>query len=432
MTCEVMLMNLQSVVLAADSALTITEPSTRRTIEQPNAKKLAILNASAPIAAMFFGNGDFGGYQWAQIFDSFRENQALQTLSVSQTAGSFVKFLSDLDSDGRVGQLKVEQSHEFRTFRVYVGDVIERLRELVYEHGGGDEFHASPTEPQIVRALEQLRTETLYEASEFGDEIGEGANLRERPLIGENTPRLREFLSKFLAQVMESWVTKLVPYLSAPHRDQLGQIIAGSILTDWIPPSTSFAGIVIAGYSAQNPLPSATELRVVGLMGGVLKYCRAADNTPTTSQGLVIESYAQDSPIVSMLWGADLNFLNQTLVFSKEILHSVFSKILNELPQSQATFKKMLSEQFLQIAEDVPFSTLQTSVRWYHDQMLDLIGPVLESAHAQQLSEYAGRLLDYAVIRHELTGNRGVMRPLKVCEMEKGKVRIFQVGRAHD
>ena len=92
MTAEACVMNKLGVALAADSAVTLTQPGGAKVYQ--SADKLFLLSTSEPVAAMFYGNSSLLGVPWETIIKRYRRLHGRESYgSVEAHAESFRTFL---------------------------------------------------------------------------------------------------------------------------------------------------------------------------------------------------------------------------------------------------------------------------------------------------------------------------------------------------
>jgi len=98
MTSEVVIMNMNAPVLAADSAATVSEWAggkfERRYFKGTN--KILQLSNHQPVGAMIYGNADLEGMPWELLIKNFRSTLGSSSFpTIEEYFNRFVKYLED-------------------------------------------------------------------------------------------------------------------------------------------------------------------------------------------------------------------------------------------------------------------------------------------------------------------------------------------------
>lgn len=93
MTAEISIMNNKGIVLAADSAVTMTIGNSQKPYNTAN--KLFTLGSKHSIAVMVYGNAEFMGVPWEIIIKEFRKEVRLEALpTLNDYANCFIQFVA--------------------------------------------------------------------------------------------------------------------------------------------------------------------------------------------------------------------------------------------------------------------------------------------------------------------------------------------------
>jgi hypothetical protein len=426
MTSEVLLMNFGAVAFASDSAVTIDDEGTIRT--QTQYQKIFRLDDGQSIAALTYGLAEFGGAPWPNVFETFKiQRNGAPVRKISGLVAELVDFLAaarPAESDANI-RLPMRPNWEWTNLLYYVGYALmhlEWLAEQFVKAGGGNARDAFP------RALAALR----YQASTRGQYIGsaffEFSPGGMRPRVGETTSRLSAFLHAHLDEIVVRVMRSSRGFLRnfpADLRGEFEEVIIQSMVTDWLPPDLTRAGLltglVLAGFASGEAQPSFEHVRVFGSIGGILKYAREEAGGPSqTGDTLIVRSFAQDDAITAYLQGARTDFL----FLSHSIIMDLLARTLNDLmrcvvakPRQQADVEK-----FRNMAMLVPgFGLYQARNTWGH-HVKGSLAKILGACSAEPLGKHAERLLQLEILEHELMGEPTVARPISVLAMEKNRV----------
>ena len=93
MTAEISIMNKQGIVLAADSAVTLSQSNGSQKAYN-SANKLFTLGHKHSVGIMIYGNAEFMGVHWEIIIKEFRRTIGRSELrNLEEYSGKFVEFI---------------------------------------------------------------------------------------------------------------------------------------------------------------------------------------------------------------------------------------------------------------------------------------------------------------------------------------------------
>jgi hypothetical protein len=430
-TCEVMLMNLEGIALAADSAVTVVNARGGGNFSQNGVEKIFILDETAPIGAMIFGLATFGDYPWKTVLSAFlAQSQGAQAQSrpfqgVQDASDRLVAFLAALDSGGAAG-LSLTPAAEVNSFRDYVDGFVDRYYVLAIQRADNEK---GPFPAEVMDlAFNQLDDEILQDAAYVGGQIVKPQAARvARASIGKATERL----AKFLAQHMDAALDRALKryFANTPVgpelRASLGKLLTQSILVDWLPPAAWYTGLVVAGFGRKDFTPFFVNLRIQGAFGGVVQHRFDSAGAPIAGRSpVVFQSYAQDELIMAFRMGAQRRFIDVAYYASVAGLAQTF----NELVGMAAKKDKGLAQEMAAVADralfQVPAVAFDHAIADRQRLVARTFGPLLDSASLDTLGRHAAKLVQLSILEHELTGSGAVGRPISVLKMEKGKCRL--------
>ena len=122
-TSEVLLMNLEAVVLGADSAVTITGAERGR-FSQAGIEKIYLINESGPVAAMVYGAGSYVGLPWKTVLGQFRDYCGPDLLTIEDYSERLIAYLADIGEHTNVG---LNENYEILNFHRYIDDFIQEI-----------------------------------------------------------------------------------------------------------------------------------------------------------------------------------------------------------------------------------------------------------------------------------------------------------------
>ncbi len=319
MTAEVAVLNKSAVVLAADSAVTISRGSSQeKTFD--SADKLFELSNQDPIAVMINGDLDFMEAPLSVLIKQFREKCA-DGDTVEEVAEKFLSFLSTFGSES---PKHISDSEIRRTVKSLYNLLVKRVGDIFQER---------------------------LDNSEFFETLGSGAELREK--INE----LRSSIYDKQIKVFQTWlrfipnaefigggleiqasdeaiirevVDEMIPSLAGGQVEEL-MALGREILA-----KTAFAssetGVVVAGYGRNEIFPTLVSYSVYGSLCGKLKFVRneKIDIDRSGPRARVI-AFAQREMVERFIYGIDDEIQRKISTFSKEGVSAIREAIFQHL-----------------------------------------------------------------------------------------------------
>jgi hypothetical protein len=431
MTCEVMLMNLEGVALAADSAVTIMGGRQQRTLNQSGVDKIFVLDETAPVGAMIYGVASFAEFPWKTVFGAFIATAGAKIDGVESCAKALIGFLGALDSNGGAGGLAIPMASEAISFAEYVEGFIDRFYTLMV-HRGWDESDGAPSAELSELALSQLREEILFDAEYLIEGIVKPPSKpKGRPKIADPSDRLAAFLGEHLKPRLDRSLKRYFPKggVAEGVRAGLETLCAQSVVVEWLPPALPVTGLVLAGFGRKSHTPTFVNLHVLGAFGGVLQYRYDKAGGPIAGrQPVVFESYAQDELIVAFRYGAQNAFMATAYDATVLALAHTFEEMLEVVAKKD----EALAAEAAVIADRALFQTpavgLIVAMSEREAHVARTFGPLLDSASIDGLGKHATKLVELSIIEHELTGSGSVGRPISLLKLEKGRCRLEKDG----
>jgi hypothetical protein len=421
-----MLMNLEGIALAADSAVTIVDSRGSSQFSQTGVDKIFILDEAAPIGGMIYGLATFADYPWKTVVQAFlAQSKDRPFEGVQDCADRLIQWLGSMDASGSHGIALTPQS-EFQTFRHYVEGFVDRFFVLTAQRArsGDGPFPAELLET----AMNDLQEEILQEADYAPGQIIKQSSARvARASIGKPTDRLAKFLAQHMEQALSRALkryfanTTIAPAL----RERATSLLTRSVLTDWLPPASWYTGMVAAGFGRKDFTPFFVNLHILGAFGGVVKHRFEKAGAPIAGQSpVVFESYAQNELITAFRSGAQQRFMQVAYYATVAGMGQTLGEILDLIAKKDAALAKeaaVLARRAVTQVPSVAFGHAVADRESFIDQTL---GPLLDSASLDTLGRHAAKLVQLSILEHELTGSGAVGRPVSILKMEKGKCRL--------
>ena len=414
-TSEVLLMNLEAVVLGADSAVTITGAERGR-FSQAGIEKIYLINESGPVAAMVYGAGAYVGLPWKTVLGQFRDYCGPDLLTIEDYSERLIAYLADIGEHTNVG---LNENYEILNFHRYIDDFIQDYALWLFKFGWRP--GAALPEDLAELALRHYENEVLMDPN-LEDEDDTAGPLPRASV--EPTDRLVDFVTAHLGDAIKSAMGRKFDGAPFPESciEPLIKLSVASILVDWLPDSSIATGLVLTGFGAHQPLPGVFSFRFVGAFGGLLKSHRSLARRPKpTVTPVIFHSYAQDDLIRGFVYGAIPQFEYHVRQATIDYLTRTFATVIEAV--SDANPK--LGEQVAALLEDVPVIAPFLGLSAARDQrthhVFETLWPTLATANAEVLGSHALKLMELTVLEHELLSEPSVARPIWILAMERGR-----------
>jgi hypothetical protein len=427
-TCEVMLMNLEGVALAADSAVTVVDGRGTAAFSQNGVDKIFILDESAPIGAMVYGLATFADYPWRTVVAAFQTRIKAKNkpfAGVQDCADRLIAFLGSLDASGSAG-ISLTPKAEVDAFRQYVEGFVDRLFVLTAQRAktGDGPFPNDLME----QALKDLEEEILQEADYAPGQIVKQSSAHvARAAIGRPTERLAKFLAQHTELALNRSLKRYFnsSNIQAPLRERITRLLSQSVLVDWLPPASWYTGVVAAGFGRKDFTPFFVNLHILGAFGGVVKHRYEKAGAPIAGRSpVVFESYAQNELITAFRSGAQPRFMRIAYYATVAGIAQTFGEVLDIVAKKDQTLAREAAVIARRAVTQVPAVAFGHAVADREAHIASTLGPLLDSASLDTLGRHAAKLVQLSILEHELTGSGAVGRPISLLKMEKGKCRL--------
>lgn len=326
MTSEVVLMNRQSVAMAADSAVTISGDRYLKTYQSVD--KLFPLVEGQPIAVMIYNNAEIMSTPWETVISLYREQARSRPLeTVAAYAEDFMEFLS---GNPDLFPADHQDTEFFKVVAVVYTVIAEEFDRQVSEferaNRGSVRDHVSAIFEYIVGQMHSdyqvypdgaARTDLACFPKGMSEQVS-------RRYGGE------------VDQLMHSLISSLTngyPGLAVNDttRAKLRDIAQYAVTKDAF--FEHYTGVVFAGFGSREKFPSMRSYLTSSVILGILKrkQDRAADIA--SDSGPVFQPFAQDRMIRTFLTGMDqylrMFLYGETLKLSQGLVTDIVGRAPN-------------------------------------------------------------------------------------------------------
>ena len=387
MTSEVMIMNRQAVVLAADSA--VTYGGGQNPVVTLEAEK--ILELTETIAIMVYSRGDVLGRSWSQIAHAFRKDAPQREYStVSECAEAFFAFLDD----NRKLFPETEELEEFEELmRAALMTVLSHARAMRAYPGSGLEDDDAAFNAALDVYLEHLRHD------DFG-------NPRERLDVFATFDR-DAFQARYGAMIDGLIAEALGEFGQQDHvRSHIFEF-AYMIATQpaFLEP---YAGLVFAGFGSEDLFPVYSHYYGSILINGTMK--RAHDETTLVGvddgPNAYLRTFAQAEMTHAFLRGIHpymfdvMTSLN--LVTNEAAAEAALKSAGLEQDKINAVMDELMANQIPQLTGEFVHATQSVSQQEFINPFIK----VVSASGKKQLAETAKALVELNILKGDLHMNQ--------------------------
>ena len=325
MTAEVAIINKSAVVLAADSAVTITVGGSEKVYNSVN--KIFDLGMGCPLGLMVYGNLDFMGIPFETLVKVYRKERALASFpTISDAFDDFLSYLRTYpvgseDEEANVGAIL------FVTYREFFEGFYKRLMASVSGKSTGFTTQVNQVLnsyiAERVRALKRLKV-----SSELGDqpeaEILQRYGIIHDGIVAARFKGMKLFAKTLMALKEMTCLVLLRSELSARR-----------------------TGVVIAGFGSDQTFPSIRSVEVDGIIAGKLKFLNRTDLTIERLGGVRagILPFAQKEMVERFLSGVDPDFESYSFRRFDLLLNAVTKKLVEDHVGGSPIKKQKILEQ---------------------------------------------------------------------------------------
>ena len=253
MTAEVAVLNKSAVALAADSAVTIVADGVQKSYQ---ADKLFALKKNEPVGVMFYGNAEFMGMPWETLVHMYRQSARQQRPSSIQSYSvdflRFIKKATASDADAELDNAMRIAVDAIDASRRYVEDAI---LEVLASRSPQERRLASQERSALLRSCLEARAAQLGRIRPFRTADGAKLSAILTACWDRVVPQIDRIFSEFRVTNVTRRLLKSMIRLSLER-----QVM-----------STSYSGLVVAGFGAKEMLPTAISARVDGCVAGALR-----------------------------------------------------------------------------------------------------------------------------------------------------------------
>ena len=408
MTTEVVVLNREAAAIAADSAVTVSNPDPKANTPKiyNTANKVFQLSSAEPIAIMVYGSAAFGPIPWETVVKEYRRRLGSKVLeTVEEYASDFIKSLSVLvpHYPSKVQRLTVWR---------------QTVNEMMLLRNLESDIETLTAKERRLHLLELMHERINYlEACPCLDQIS--ASVAGRQISAE----IDDFKS-FLGEVFEGLDIDRDILLKAR---KLSRLSLRSVYTHaWS------SGIVIIGFGSTQFFPAFSHYVVDGIVAGKPRARHLDSLQIDEDRPADVCPFAQDDMIRVFLDGIDptypralVNVVSRTLDLFSESLHQEAGELLAE--SDAHTYREQLRQRKSSVLGDFEANLDQ----FLKDRHRAEIMSVVALLPKEGLADMAEALVSLTSLKRRMTLEaETVGGPIDVAIISKGDGLVW-IKRKH-
>jgi hypothetical protein len=400
MTAEIGILNKTSVVLAADSAVTVG----RANKVFNNANKMFPLSKYEPIGIMVYNNASWMGIPYEIIIKSYTKNLAKKSFdTLVEYRDDFIKYIKENYSSF----VSVEQIKEFIEYRLY--DMLDRMMEFLKQ-----QFELKNKNTSSVLSPEDK--DKLYEKT-FFDILDELSSMKQDILPDFKEYKLQDFKNEFksyIDKILSGFYTSYKLPRKAKYTSRIYKQLYHELICRFSD-EEDYSGIVIAGYGNNEIFPSICNVKIGELVSGRLRYEYSEPSRISQNNTAIVKPFAQRDMVDTFFQGINpdiIKELNKIISFEFEEIIDKISKKYDNINKSdvRSFFKtgfKHINEKLRKFAVDTYVKPVMTSVGFLRKEDLielaeSLINITSVKRKTSETLQTVGGPVDIAIItKHE-------------------------------
>jgi hypothetical protein len=414
MTAEIAILNKNAVALAADSAVTLRNPSNQKVYNTAN--KLFMLSKYHPVGIMVYGPAELMGVPWETAIKMFRAE--LHTTNFDRLIQFAEHFINFLENNRLLYPTSIQESEFALMCQWVLTQVKEKLDSRVQaeitakgiiDDGGVERIIAEVTDEEL-RSWQQYRRLDCFPV--------------------EFEPELVATYARCLNHVLE----EVFVQLPIRHvREQLLQICALRVTKDWW--SLKSGGIVVAGFGKNEFLPVLHSYTVESILNNRLKHDRLPNqsNDMGESHGAAIIPFAQAEIVYRFIRGIDPEYKRELASLLRHLLTTEYpDKLIADFAERTTDDERRnVQAELIKIGRSIMEGFEDRWSEWEHRKF---VGPVLDivgDLPKDDLAAMAESLVNLTSFKRRITAEaETVGGPIDVAVISKGDGFVW-IKRKH-
>ena len=304
MTCEVCVINRKAVVMAADSAVTLSVydkdlGQQKRYLKSAN--KIFQLCSDSPIGMMVYGNGSLNGIPWEVAVKEYRFNKNNSFQTVPEYAEDFITYL--------------ESNALIRSGADYSADrhTLAFLAHSTFDNAIKNLSDGTDINNEVIESLAQYIDDTAVKYF---------ANEEIEAIIKEH----RDVLDEFLGYALQVNQEKVTAHNIRVDLDKVTASIVKAVITSR---AQEYAGMVFSGFGKEDLFPSLVEYHLPGYVFKKLIHKQHESVKITSQRRADLKQYAMADTINAFVHGTNFAYFQKSVASFRESMAGLADAIIS-------------------------------------------------------------------------------------------------------
>ena len=407
MTALVSILNKRAAVIAADSAVTITNGDNRKIIN--TATKIFRLSNKNPVGVMIYSSAEFMGIPWDVLFKLYRDKNTGKSFdTLKEYVDDFINFLRHekhcIDKDNQLKNL----SYEARSFY----DVITERVVSDYEKAVEQDASQNVDKKKI---LLKCVNDNLKQFDNKCKERGVGTEFEDFSF-----QQFQTYAKVTLDQLENSCKQDGMPGAKSKWEKSFFNYIVSKLYTEW-------TGVVFVGYGNDDIYPTLIPLELAGFVDNKLRFHVNENRIDiiSNSNRACVSPYAQTDIMISLMKGIHPAMYATVLRKVDGLLNTAKQKMMD-------TFAKVgITEEQAAKLKEMDFEDLSQKFRdemktYMQETFVDGIIDAVDSFNIEDMVKMAESLISITNLqRHFSSSEESVGGPVDVAVITKSEGFIW-------
>lgn len=323
MTSEVVVMNRLAVALAADSASTVSGPSSQKIWNSAN--KLFALSKCRPVGVMVYNNASILGVPWETIIKTYRASCGNGGFDTLEEYGQ--NFLEFLNANNTMFPRASQERYFLGSFAAKLG----RLREEAYE--------------EYIQAL--MRQEQSSSDQKFSEIVDiEIARLADVPDLNTSPAHTSEAIFRELGNAINEQIDQSTNgiEIDAALREKLRSLAVTLVTKEDF--GSDYTGLVFAGFGETEHFPVMQSFQVSGMVLDSLKRSPPKVRAVSDDEPSILVPFAQSEMVTTFLEGVNPRLRRELarlfIGLALELPNTVIDAVTDLSDQQKAHWKEQV------------------------------------------------------------------------------------------
>ena len=407
MTALVSILNKRAAVIAADSAVTISNGDNRKIIN--TATKIFRLSSKNPVGVMIYSSAEFMGIPWDVLFKLYRDKNTGKSFdTLKEYVDDFINFLRHekhcIDKDNQLKHL----SYEARSFYDVITERVVSDYEKAVEKIDSEDVNKK-------KILLKCVNDNLKQFDNMCKERGVGAEFEDFSF-----QRFQTYAKVTLDQLENSCKQDEMPGVKSKWEKSFFNYIVSKLYIEW-------TGVVFVGYGNDEIYPTLIPLELAGFVDDKLRFLVNESRIKTISNDnrAFVSPFAQTDIMISLMKGIHPAMYTTVLNKVYDLLNAAKQQMTDSLTEAG------MSETQTAKLKEVGFEDLTNKFKnemkaYTQETFVDGIIDAVDSFNIEDMITMAESLISITNLqRHFTSSEESVGGPVDVAVITKSEGFIW-------